>query len=173
MSSDDINFLREQMRKVRPAVASNKVRLNKRQAKAHEAYQQRQLAAQTPPSSDSTSPQLSGDSHLSWRAAGFDQHQFARLAAGHDIPASAQLDLHGCRLDQANALVASFIARCCRAGHHRALIVHGKGLHSADGVPVLKIELAAWLRANAKVLGYCSANPADGGTGALYVQLSQ
>ena len=50
-------------------------------------------------------------------------------------------------------------------------IVHGKGLRSRQGQPVLKVKVNHWLRQREEVLAFCSARPVDGGTGAVYVLL--
>jgi len=51
-------------------------------------------------------------------------------------------------------------------------IVHGKGLRSGHRGPVLKAAVSAVLRRTGAVLAYVSARPVDGGTGAVYVLLS-
>ena len=56
------------------------------------------------------------------------------------------------------------------------LLVHGRGLHSKDQVPVLKEALRSWLataRFGRHVLAFATARPADGGAGAIYVLLRQ
>ena len=61
-----------------------------------------------------------------------------------------------------------------RGGKRCVLLVHGRGLHSPDQLPVLKEALLGWLaggRFGRLVLAFCSARPADGGAGALYVLL--
>jgi len=49
--------------------------------------------------------------------------------------------------------------------------VHGKGRRSRQPGPVLKGLVDHWLRQRDDVLAFCSARPADGGTGAVYVLL--
>jgi DNA-nicking Smr family endonuclease len=54
------------------------------------------------------------------------------------------------------------------------LVVHGRGLHSKDQIPILKESVQAWLsqgRLAKGVLAFSSARPADGGVGAVYVLL--
>jgi DNA-nicking Smr family endonuclease len=54
------------------------------------------------------------------------------------------------------------------------LIIHGRGRRSKDQIPVLKERLKVWLsrgRVGRGVLAFCTARPADGGAGALYVLL--
>jgi DNA-nicking Smr family endonuclease len=52
-------------------------------------------------------------------------------------------------------------------------IVHGKGLHSDSGVPVLKNLVDRILRQRADVLAYHSAPAAQGGHGAVLVLLKR
>jgi DNA-nicking Smr family endonuclease len=54
------------------------------------------------------------------------------------------------------------------------LIIHGRGLHSKESVPVLKERLKVWLsrgRIGKSVLAFVTARPSDGGAGAVYVLL--
>jgi len=52
-------------------------------------------------------------------------------------------------------------------------IIHGKGLSNQTQPPLLKNQVNRWLRCHPAVLAFCSAQPKDGGTGALYVLLKQ
>jgi DNA-nicking Smr family endonuclease len=60
-----------------------------------------------------------------------------------------------------------------QAGFGCVRIVHGKGLHSETGVPVLKNLVDRLLRQRADVLAFHSAPPAQGGRGAVLVLLRQ
>ena len=60
----------------------------------------------------------------------------------------------------------------CRDRHIRCVhLIHGKGYGSGGDLPVLKNRLNSWLRQHHEVLAFCSAQPRDGGRGALYVLL--
>jgi len=50
-------------------------------------------------------------------------------------------------------------------------VVHGRGLHSAGNVAVLKSRVRALLRAHPAVLAFADAPNTDGGPGAVYVLL--
>jgi DNA-nicking Smr family endonuclease len=50
-------------------------------------------------------------------------------------------------------------------------VIHGKGLRSGPGGPVLKHVVDHWLRKIENVAAFASARPVDGGTGAVYVLL--
>jgi DNA-nicking Smr family endonuclease len=88
----------------------------------------------------------------------------------------ATLDLHGLR----EAVVEDRLARWLREQHkksaRRVLVVHGKGLHSSDGVAVLRDAVIRVLEASIAtplVLAFASAPPALGGTGAMLVELAR
>jgi DNA-nicking Smr family endonuclease len=86
----------------------------------------------------------------------------------------AHLDLHGLDRHEAKSAVRDFIERARSEGRRCVLLVHGRGLGSKEGVPVLKERLREWLTRGGigrKVLAFASARPCDGGTGALYVLL--
>jgi len=52
-------------------------------------------------------------------------------------------------------------------------IIHGKGLRSTGGEPVLKAKVANWLMQRPDVLAFCSARQTEGGAGALMVLLKR
>jgi DNA-nicking Smr family endonuclease len=102
--------------------------------------------------------------------AGLQQKHVRRLRRGQ-IPMDAEVDLHGMRMREAGTLLARFIADCRARGQRCVRIIHGKGLGSRGGQAVLKWEVDRWLRENPAVMAFCSAQPRDGGTGAVYVLL--
>ncbi|HEX6551046.1 MAG TPA: Smr/MutS family protein [Gammaproteobacteria bacterium] len=84
----------------------------------------------------------------------------------------AELDLHGLRSDAARIALVEFL-QSAHARHLRCVrVIHGKGYRSGPQGPVLKQKLNGWLRQRNDVIAFCSARPADGGTGAVYVLLS-
>ena len=87
------------------------------------------------------------------------------------IPVTAEADLHGMRIREARPLLARFLAECRRDGVRCARVIHGKGLGSRGGHAVLKWEVDRWLREHPGVMAFCTAQPRDGGTGAVYVLL--
>ncbi len=96
-----------------------------------------------------------------------------RLARGH-FPIQDYLDLHGLGRDEALAQVERFLTACVTRGLRHVLIVHGRGSGSPGGVPVLKQALTRALghkRLRRRVLAFCTAQPGDGGEGAMYVLL--
>jgi len=90
------------------------------------------------------------------------------------FPIQDHLDLHGMSQDQAAAALEDFVARSAAKGMRHVLIVHGRGLSSPGGVPVLKQALPGWLarkRMRRQVLAFCTALGHDGGEGSIYVLL--
>jgi DNA-nicking Smr family endonuclease len=83
----------------------------------------------------------------------------------------AEVDLHGLNRIAAQALVAQFLADCLNRNIRCVRIIHGKGNGSPNTGPVIKALLDGWLRRRRDVIAFCSARPADGGTGAVYVLL--
>lgn len=83
----------------------------------------------------------------------------------------AHIDLHGYTAAAARVALHNFLDECIWAQDACVRVVHGKGLRSSNRGPVLKRGVARWLRQRNDVLAYCSARPADGGTGAAYVLL--
>ena len=88
-----------------------------------------------------------------------------------DPPAQATLDLHGMNRDQARNALSTFLQRALQDGSRCVRIVHGKGISSIDGQPVLKSLVRRWLTQSGQVLAYIPAHPAEGGDGALLVLL--
>jgi len=99
------------------------------------------------------------------------QHRTMKQLRRGKIPMEDNLDLHGATAIQAKQRVANFIAMSIANNIRAVIIVHGKGMRSANNTPVLKTRVNYWLRDNDNVMGFCPAAPHDGGTGALYVIL--
>jgi DNA-nicking Smr family endonuclease len=107
---------------------------------------------------------------LEYRTPGLQDTAFRRLRRGQ-YHSGAELDLHGLRSAEAATAVSRFLAQARDRGERCVRIVHGKGLRSKGDGPVLKQRLDGWLRRRDDVLAFCSALPAHGGTGAVYVLL--
>jgi DNA-nicking Smr family endonuclease len=113
------------------------------------------------------------DEYIEGLAQGIDKRLLRKLRAG-DYAVQAHLDLHGLTSDEARVEVDAFLARARGDGRRCVLVVHGRGHNSKEGVPVLKERLQVWLtrgRIGRGVLAFCTARPADGGAGAVYVLL--
>jgi DNA-nicking Smr family endonuclease len=84
-----------------------------------------------------------------------------------------ELDLHGLTANEARIMLREFMANVLLGGRRCVRIVHGKGLRSGPGGPVLKVKLNQWLPQWEQVLAFTTAPARDGGTGAIYVLLAR
>ncbi len=113
------------------------------------------------------------DEYIEGLADGIDRRLLRRLRAG-EYAVQAHLDLHGTTREEAKERVARFLTESRRASKRCVLIVHGRGLHSKDQIPVIKQALRGWLERGQlarSVLAFSTARPTDGGAGAVYVLL--
>jgi DNA-nicking Smr family endonuclease len=113
------------------------------------------------------------DEFVEGSVRGLDPRVLRKLKSG-DFAWQAHIDLHGLHRDEAHARLDRFVQQGRVLGHRCLLVVHGRGLHSKDNVPVLKQSVQQWLasgRLSRQVLAFCSARPSDGGAGAVYVLL--
>ena len=81
------------------------------------------------------------------------------------------LDLHGMTSAEAESAIRSFISDALDAGIEKVAIIHGKGLHSADGVGILRDVSINVLKELSCCREMCAAKPAYGGQGVLWVIL--
>ena len=110
------------------------------------------------------------DTALFYLRHGVQKKVLRDLKKGQRYPARDTLDLHGLTQAQAQAAIDRALHDTHYSGLACLLIIHGKGLGSAQG-PVLKNFTSAYLKTFSQVRAYCSASAQDGGTGALYVLL--
>jgi DNA-nicking Smr family endonuclease len=113
------------------------------------------------------------DEFIEGCVSGLDHHVVRKLRRG-EFSVQGHLDLHGLSRGEAKAAVDRFLGDARRKGKRCVLLVHGRGLHSKDQVPVLKEALRSWLataRFGRHVLAFATARPQDGGGGAVYVLL--
>jgi DNA-nicking Smr family endonuclease len=113
------------------------------------------------------------DEYIEGAAPGIDARLMRSLRRG-DFSIQGHLDLHGMTQTEAKEAVDRFLTDSRRTGKRCVLIVHGRGLHSEDQIPVLKERLRVWLsqkRIGKTVLAFATARPHDGGAGAVYVLL--
>lgn len=104
---------------------------------------------------------------------GLDPRLVTRLRRG-EFAVQAHTDLHGMIQADAKLALEEFIVNSVRKGLRAVLVVHGRGLRSPGGMPVLKHAAAQWLshgHMGGYVLAFATARPADGGAGAMYVLL--
>ncbi len=108
---------------------------------------------------------------LSFSRSGLQHNVVKKLRQGKH-PIEHALDLHGLTIIEARKALVEFLGECEAAGVRHAIIVHGKGFRSKDK-PVIKPMVNRWLRSVDIVLAFHSAQPKDGGSGAVYVLLKK
>ncbi len=109
---------------------------------------------------------------LSFQRSGVQNGVFRKLKQGR-YEALSGLDLHRMTAEIARKEIFEFIEESYQYGLRSVLIVHGKGESKADRTrsSILKGCVDRWLRDLETVLAFHSAQPRDGGTGAVYVLL--
>ena len=85
----------------------------------------------------------------------------------------AELDMHGMTVNIAREQLTRFLADCINDNLKCVRIIHGKGQRSESKGAILKEKVNHWLPQRDEVLAFCSAIPAHGGTGAIYVLLKK
>jgi DNA-nicking Smr family endonuclease len=113
------------------------------------------------------------DEFIEGSLASLDPRVVRKLRAG-EVAVQGHLDLHGLTRDEARSALERYVLASRQAGKRCVLVVHGRGLHSKDQIPVLKTSVQLWLtrgRIARSVLAFTTARPHDGGAGAVYVLL--
>jgi DNA-nicking Smr family endonuclease len=110
--------------------------------------------------------------HLEFMRPGVQKSLLKQMRNGK-LTVEGRLDLHGYTRDDARKNLLQFIADSQAQGCKLVCIVHGKGYNSEDGRPVLKAMVNKWLQQIAPVLAFTSAQPKDGGNGAVYVLIKK
>ncbi len=106
---------------------------------------------------------------------GVDKRTAARLKRGQ-LDIDGRIDLHGMTQAKAHRALAGFLTASQGAGKRCVLVITGKGLRPTGETGVLRNLVPRWMNAPAirgRVLSFCTAQPRDGGTGALYVLLKR
>jgi DNA-nicking Smr family endonuclease len=109
---------------------------------------------------------------LAFKRSGIQNGVFRKLKQGR-YEALARLDLHRMTAEIARVEIFEFIEESCQYGLRCVLIIHGKGESKAENKrsSILKGSVDRWLRDLPMVQAFHSAQPRDGGTGAVYVLL--
>ena len=110
----------------------------------------------------------------SGRAPDVSARELRALRSGDRHP-EARLDLHGMTRDEALAAVERFVRQCRGGGFRAVMVIHGRGLNSEAGGPVLRPALHAWLgdaaATRAGVMAFAPAPARWGGSGATLILL--
>ncbi|KQQ71576.1 SMR domain protein [Xanthomonas sp. Leaf131] len=118
-----------------------------------------------------SAPLEAGDT-ASYRRENLPTRLFQRLKRGQ-FSIQDELDLHGATAAQAESLLRQFLLEAHAHEYGCVRIIHGKGLQSDNGAPVLKNLMDRLLRQRNDVLAFHSAPATQGGTGALLVLLAR
>jgi len=143
--------------------------------KSPELAYRRRMAEQEPEQfidglSAEVSELVESEDELLFATPGIQIRRLKKLRLGH-IPWEQGLDLHGYTIEAARDEVSRFIRDAQRQQARCVLIVHGKAFSQVGQSPVLKSYINDWLKQIPSVLAFSSAQPRDGGTGAVYVLL--
>ncbi len=103
---------------------------------------------------------------------GYPPRLLKRLKRGQ-FSVQAELDLHHMNAAAAAASIRDLLDEARHEGWRCVRIVHGKGLRSRPGGPVLKGLTDRMLRRRDDILAFASARPSQGGTGAVIVLLKR
>lgn len=172
MSEDDANAFRKAMTGVRPLPARKvppappKPRAIARFSRAERDCVLRE--GQRLPHDLAT---LDGDGHVAFKRAGVREDVLRRLRRGQ-FAVEGEIDLHGLRRHDTHEALREFIRLAIARRLRCVRVIHGKGLRSGPGGPVLKHVVNDWLSRIENVAAFASARPVDGGTGAVYVLLT-
>lgn len=113
---------------------------------------------------------LEDDPSLSFSRAGTGQDVVRKLRKGY-WPVQDELDLHGLRRDGAREAIGDFLHKAGKRKLRCVCVIHGKGLGSAGGEPVLRSMVHSWLEQKDEVIAFCAANVDGRSHGALIVLL--
>ena len=170
---DDVDLFRRAMRDVRPIKPDNRQHSNKKPPSATVPRPQSAAAIRT--YSENTQAPLVDDcqgENAVFARGGIQKKTVRDLKRG-DIRIDSTIDLHGLRRHEALDLLETFFDEAGRRDYRCVLVIHGKGYGSENRQGVLKPLTVGWLRESAQVLAFSSAQPRDGGTGAVYVLLAK
>ena len=107
---------------------------------------------------------------LNFLREGLATDTLRKLRRGHWLIQN-EIDLHGLTVAEARPALVEFLNHCLHEGLRCVRIIHGKGLGSKNGEPVLKRKVASWLMQREEILAFCQARRTDGGGGAAVVLL--
>ncbi|MCW9012812.1 MAG: Smr/MutS family endonuclease [Gammaproteobacteria bacterium] len=165
---NDYDLFRQAMSDVTP-IQQNKVSFKKKPGPIKKRPAEKRQSI-TDTLSDDFIPEC--NEYLEFMRPGIQKTMLKQLRNGK-LPIEDHLDLHGYTRDMARKTLLEFIHHSQHQGYRVVCLVHGKGYNSDDGRPVLKAMVNKWLQNIDQVLAFTSAQPGDGGTGAVYVLIKR
>jgi len=175
VDDDDLDLFRQSVADARPLKPQNRVQHDTPRPKPPTPQKQRfNNAAQTDHrlSDEYQVEEVDIGDELLFSRPGLQHNVIKKLRRGQ-FHCSAALDLHGMVVDEARQALIEFINESRAHNARYVRIVHGKGHGSSSKLPVLKNRVNNWLRQIDDVLAFCSAQPRDGGAGAVYLLLKR
>jgi DNA-nicking Smr family endonuclease len=161
VSSDDLDLFAREVAGDRPLVRDGKGRV-RAQPPVPAVAQRAKVAAHS----------VAPEDLDSYAAPGVDRRELRKLKRG-DYEPDMRIDLHGLMAKEAETRVMRVLSAGPGRRPRCLCVVHGRGLHSAGNLPVLKSRVRDTLRAHPAVLAFTDAPRTDGGAGAVYVLLRQ
>ena len=171
---DALDLLREALRDVTPIRAPDRVRHPPRPVEPvplQRLRAQQDVLAESLSDGSPLDDGFESGAELGFVRAGLSRQALRKLRRGHWV-VQGELDLHGLTVPAAREALVAFLQRCLREGWRCVRIIHGRGLRSKNGEPVLKSKTALWLSQREEILAFCQARPVDGGAGAVLVLLT-
>lgn len=179
---DDLIFFRNAMRDVKRVERSSKIKTSTKKdfhlPKAaqsiknltcdEESEEKRYLLSIL---ADPSELKVTAETRLLFQRQG-PQHKVIKKLIRGEMPRSACLDLHHMTVEHARFSVVAFLLRSREMGFRCVQIIHGKGRRGSTEA-ILKNYVNYWLMQIAWVLAFSSAQPQDGGNGAVYVLLAK
>lgn len=129
-------------------------------------YEEQDLA--DPLSDEWESSPVNGEEFIFYSQPGLQYKAQKQLRQGK-IPVEDHLDLHGMTVREARTEMLQFIHFAQQRHCHCVRLIHGKGYRTENSIPVLKNKINNWLRQHPDVIAFSSAQPRDGGMGAVYI----
>ena len=111
------------------------------------------------------------DEIMKEKGDGRDQRPVITISKLRTMMPQATLDLHGETVNEAEASIRSFLDECVKSRIRKISIITGKGLHSSDGIGVLRDTAIRVLTESGLVSEMSSAPLSAGGSGALWIIL--
>lgn len=173
ISDNDKELFKHAVKNVIPLKKKNKFNAKKLQIKhvIHKPVSRQQITSipNLNFAHDYSTANILSETCLSFKRNGISNKQLLDLKNAR-YGYAAKLDLHGERPEDAIQTINQFIEKHYLLTTKYLLIIHGKG--GRDGnPPVIKNVVHDVLRSIPYVLAFHSANPKDGGNGAVYVLL--
>jgi DNA-nicking Smr family endonuclease len=171
--ADALDLLREALRDVTPIKAPGRVRHPPRRVDpvpVQRLRAEQEILAESLSDDSPLEEGFESGAELGFVREGLSRQSLRKLRRGHWV-VQGELDLHGLTVPAAREALVAFLQRCLREGWRCVRVVHGRGLRSKNGEPVLKSKTARWLSQRQEILAFCQARPADGGAGAVLVLL--